>query len=198
LIVVAQVVVLMLSPSFFPFYLDFLAPALAIVVAGAAHGVRHRARDRLATGAVGALVAAAACVTTIGLLLRPVGFIEPFPTDELADTLPHVRCVMAISPMALVELDALSSDLRHHCPQWVDATGRTYAMDALHGPHYVLRRYNGKWQTDVRRYLTSGGAFVLVGDSGSLDARTLDQVRENRLLTRDGPVSLYEVALRPG
>jgi hypothetical protein len=69
-------------------------------------------------------------------------------------------------------------------------------MDALHGEHYVLRRFNPKWQADVQHYLISGGAFVLMGDFGSLDAKTLDAVRANRLLTKDGVVSLYEVVPR--
>lgn len=192
-VLVVQVVVLVRSPSFFGFYLDYLAPALALVVAAAAQPAGRRLRNWYATGLVGALVAAAACITTVALLLRPADFIQPFPSDELADSLPPVRCIMTISPMALIELDVLSRDLSNHCPQWVDSTGRTYAMDALHGPHYVRRRFNPRWQADVRHYLTSGGAFVLMGDFGSLDAQTLDAVRGNKLLTKHGVVSLYEV-----
>jgi hypothetical protein len=198
LIAAAQIVVLLTCPSFFAFYLDYVAAALAIVVAAAAHTARQRLRDRVRTGSVAAFVAAAACITVSGLLVHPVGFIERFPADELADTLPHVRCVMTISPMALIELDALSRDLRNGCPVWVDTTGRTYGVDALSGPHYVRRRYNRKWQADVRRYLTSGGAFVLIGDDGSLDARTLAAIRANRLIVQEGSVSLYEVVPAPG
>jgi uncharacterized membrane protein len=190
---VAQLGVLLASPSFFHFYLDYVAPSLALVVAAAAHRARERTRDRIAAGLAGALVGIAACITAVSALFRPIGFIEPFPTDELADALPHVNCVMTVTPMALIELDALSTDLARHCVQWVDATGRTYGVDASHGARYLNRRQNPKWQTDVQHYLLSGGAVVLVGNAGSLDAQTLDEIRENVLLTRDGNVSLYRV-----
>ena len=190
---VVQIGVLLASPSFFHFYLDYLAPALALVVSAAAHGARRRVRERVAAGLTGAFVAAVAGITAITALVRPVGFIQPFPTDELADALPHVNCVMSVTPMALIEVNALSTDLSHHCVQWVDATGRTYGVDASHGAHYLVRRRNPKWQTDVQHYLLSGGAVVLVGDAGSLDAKTLDEIRENSLLTQDGNVSLYRV-----
>jgi hypothetical protein len=195
-IAVAQVIVLLTAPSFFTFYVDYLAPALALVVAAAAHTARARRRDHVRSGLVAGFVAAAACITVSSVLVRPVGFIQPFPTDQLADTLPHVRCIMTVSPMALIELDALSSDLSHHCPQWVDATGRTYGTDALPGPHYIRRLHNQKWQSDVLHYLTSGGAIVLIGSDGSLNARTLHALRANRLLVQDGSVSLYEVGAR--
>jgi hypothetical protein len=189
----AQLVVLLAAPSYWLFYLDFAAPALALAVAAAAHPARRRLRDVIGTGAVSALVVAAACATAIGALARPIDSIERFPTHQLAAALPNVRCVMSITPMALIELDALSRDLDNHCPLWVDATGRTYGVDALHGPHYVVRLHNEIWQADAERYLTSGGVFVLTAD-GSLNGRTLIRLRENTLLTEDGAVALYEVA----
>lgn len=188
-----QAVVLVASPSFFYFYLDYLAPSFALVVAAAAHRVRERSRRRLVSALPAALVVGAAAVTAIGVFVKPVGSIEPFPADELADSLPHVKCVMAVTPTALIELNTLSRDLANNCPQWVDATGRTYGVDASRGPHYLTRRHNSRWQADVRHYLLSGGVVVLVGNAGSLDTATLDEVRDNPLLAKDGSISLYQV-----
>jgi hypothetical protein len=194
LIALAQLAVLLVSPPFFHFYFDYLTPALALVISAAAHAERARVRDRLGTAAVAALVAGAALLTTAGVLLRPVGFIEPFPNDTLADHLPRVRCVMSDFPIVLIELDRLSSDLADHCPNWVDVTGRSFDVDASHGRRYLNREHNGKWQSDIRGYLLSGNAAILMGDAGSLDAATLDAVRDHPLLVRTGTYSIYRTS----
>ena len=192
---VLQAFVLVAAPPFFHFYVEYLAASFAIVVAAAAHARGSPAWVRVRRGILMAVVAGAACVTILGSLARPVSFINPFPADALADDLPASRCVMALSPLALIELDALTKNLDDGCPQWVDATGRTYtSLDPANGKGRRSRAENLKWQTDLRNYLFSGNAFVLIGIGKHAFSRaTLAAINRNELIIRDHGVLLYEV-----
>jgi hypothetical protein len=194
-----QTGVILVSPPFFHFYLDYLAVPYALVVAAAAHSRSPRLPARVQTMLAGAVVVGAACITAVGGLANAVPFIKAFPTDQLADDLPpHPHCVMSLAPMALIELNALSSDLGNNCAQWVDATGRTYSVDALpHGPDYHRRPHNMKWQADVLHYLQSGNFFVMVGNFGGLNPKTVDELHEDTLLVHsDGDAAYAVVPIR--
>jgi hypothetical protein len=176
LVVVAavQMAVLMLAPSYFPFYSDYVATGISFVVAGAAatahppgrlRGSRFAARLGPAGAVAAVAVAAAICVGMV--FYRPIRSITPFPSEAMADDAAHLHCVMSDSPMALIALDDLSRDLADRCQNWVDVTGRTYGIDAPPADHLVSRVHNEKWQRDLRRYLLSGNAVILVrGDTG--------------------------------
>jgi hypothetical protein len=191
---VVQLGVLIAAPPYFRAYADYVAPTLALLVAAAAQPRPGRSRSRVGTAAMAGVVAAAAILTFGAGFVRSVGFIRPFPTAKLAAQLPPARCVMTVYPMALIELDRLSSDLANRCPDWVDVMGRSFDVDAAHATRYVPRGHNRKWQADVRRYLLSGSAALLVGRAGGLDAATLAALRRHPLLDRSGRYALYWTA----
>ena len=190
---------LLLNASYFPFYLGVLGVPLSLILAtavprcGAARWLRWSA-----LALVTAVVVVSATTSTAELVLSPVRFNQPFPRSQMAEVLLKVRCVMTVTPTALIQLDVLSTDLAHHCANWVDTTGRTFGADAVVGARRVPRRENAKWQADVRRYLFSGQVAVLVGDAGSLDARTLRAVESCPRLFASRSISMFLVRHRAG
>lgn len=191
ILAVVHTAVLLAAPAFFPAYMDFVAPALAIVVAAAA--VRAVRRLVLAP-VVAAVVVVAAGLTATAVLFRSSSLVARFP-QTLAAGVPAVRCVTSVTPIALIETDVLSRNLGNGCRQWVDSYGRTYSLDKP-GRKAVSRKRNKKWQLDVRRYLLSGDAVILIGNDASLSSATLHLVTSEPLVTHVGGVSVYRVAHR--
>ena len=183
-LLVAQLLVLGLAPSYFTFYDDYAAPALALVTAGAARAIATGA-PRLGWAGPGALAAAAAL--SAATLVQPVAVVEPFPGAPLARAVRHVRCLMTDSPMALIEVNALSRDLANGCPNWVDVTGRTYGQDNLPRP----RPSNPRWQADLLRYLLSGQAILVIRSGTGLSAATWRAIRRHPVLARAGGYTVY-------
>lgn len=155
---------LVLSPSYYDHYGDFLAPGAALT-AGVAGGVLSAClleRGRLAT--IGAVGAAAIVVTIliVGIALQATG--TRFPADTLRPVVAAKHCVVADSPAALIELDVLSGDLTNGCDLLIDVTGLTLDVNGPRRPDgsEVPRRNNLLWQRALLVHLTSGDATVLV------------------------------------
>jgi alpha-1,2-mannosyltransferase len=186
-----QLVVLLLSPSFFNFYDDYAGAAAALVM-GSATTVRVGARwTRVAV--VAAPAAGTAYVLVAGTYLS---VSRRFPASELAAGVADARCVMSDSPSALIELDALSRGLAAGCPNWVDVSGRTYDSDRAP----VSRPHNARWQATVLHYLRSGDALIVVRSASGIDRATRSALDSGCLLARDGPYSVYRTsnAAQPG
>ncbi len=157
-LVVAQILVIVIAPSYETYYADFLAPALALMVGFSA--ARFGRLARLGRPASVGLVLAAATLTAT-TLSRQVNYSTPFPGRVLAHAVRHDKCVISDSPMALIELDSLSRGMTNGCQNWVDVTGYTFGIPGLHGNHDD-RPTNATWQGALQRYLLSGDAVVLV------------------------------------
>ncbi len=168
-LLLAQLVVLIAGPPWFAFYADYAAPGLALSIA-AAIGYRLRAARKSETrhsvamlATITATVAAVAVTLLVGAadILRTRPAVAPFPSQALASTLLGARCVASDSPMALIELNVLSSDLSRGCANWVDILGKSYE-DARSWHGAPGGRTNDLiWQRDLRRYLLSGDTLVL-------------------------------------
>jgi hypothetical protein len=199
-IALAQLTVLLAVPTFFGYYSDYVAAAAALVLATAA-GVRapphpHRAAVQRTAAAVAITAVVAVSADTAGAVAsgRLSGTV-PFPGTELAEGVEHVHCLMADAPIALIELDALSRDFAHRCADWVDVTGRTYGIDRV--PGELARTTNRRWQADIRRYLLSGNAVMIVRALTGLSPATRDAITDEPVLeSRDGQV-VYAVTLPP-
>ena len=184
---VVQGVVLGLAPSWFFFYTDFVAVPLALVVGAAVMAVPERVRAAAwsPVAYVGAMTALI-CIAGSFHAVRPV-----HGADRLAAAVAHLRCVMSDAPSGLIEVNALDRDLSHGCPNWIDVTGRTYGIDKprVHGQS---RRANKHWQSDLRRYLLSGDAVILVrtAQSGTSPA-TLRAVQRGGVLVRTSSQRIY-------
>lgn len=203
-VAVAQLGVLVVAPSFFVFYADYAAGALSLVIALAAcrrpdtptGRARRRAPSRVGSRVgpltAGVAVALAAAMTATVVLARPDRAALPFPGASLAAKVAGKRCVMADSPMALIELDVLSRDLSNHCPNWIDVTGRTYDVD----DEPLSRPANRLWQRDLRRYLLSGDAVIVIRDGTGLAPATMDAVTDHPVLDRSHGYTVYLVRHR--
>jgi alpha-1,2-mannosyltransferase len=164
MLLVAQVGVVVVAPSYYQFYNDYYAAPLAIVVAAAMHvvvarvpgSVQRRVRWAVVVAQGAAVVAGVACA-----IYLPKSDRAAFPR-QLTRAVAASRCVMSDSPMVLIELDVLTGDLRRGCRNWIDVTGQTYGRDAIYRDgQQVLRPDNRKWQRDLTRYLYSGDAFII-------------------------------------
>lgn len=200
---VTQLAVLLAAPSWFAFYADFAAPALALsvatvagasVVRPAVFAHRPRAARRAAQVVWVPLVTVAAGTVLIFGLNRNHA-VQRFPGALLAHDVSRVRCVQADSPMALIELNALSRDFSHRCHVWVDVTGRTYApgfTEYYADGARVPRRANVTWQRDLRSYLMSGNAIVIIRAPGTgLSPSTTAAIERGGVLASSHGVVVY-------
>lgn len=192
---VAQLALLLLAPSYFDFYSDFAAPALALVLAGGASALgvllARRRAQRWAT-LVWLAPATAAALTAFLLGYGRSNAVQPFPGRQLAAAVATLRCVQADSPMALIELDALSRDFANGCQVWVDVTGRTYGVDKPPPGTPLSRPDNRKWQRDLRAYLLCGDAALIIRADGTGPSRaTTAAVASGGVLATAGNVTVY-------
>ena len=173
-----QVLVLVLSPSFFYFYTAFAGPALALVVAQVVAWVRalprrsptyrtgHRVHLRAGMGLVLAGTLTLGVVT--GLVQdSQVEASAPFPGPALARVASSARCVTSDSPDALVLTDFFTRNLARGCQVPVDLSGLTYDRDTLPlrpNGSGVSRSDNPQWQHDFGSYMFSGRFIFVLRD----------------------------------
>jgi alpha-1,2-mannosyltransferase len=195
----AQAVLLLAAPSYFPSYSEFLVPAGALMSAVAAarvaawpvaQGRVFRAAGVAALSAVVAIVAVG--VTGLRITSHPI-----FPGPQLSAAARSQRCLLSDTPIALIEMNVLSRDLRDKCNVHVDVTGYTYEGELALGPtdKPIARPNNTAWQKKILGYLQSGSAFVLArGRDTGLSPASKAELSEWRVLARiDG----YTVFARP-
>ncbi|MCW2847331.1 MAG: hypothetical protein JWR90_1305 [Marmoricola sp.] len=169
-----EVLVLVLSPSFFSYYNAFAGTGLALVVACVVAWIpTTRTSDlgsRVPDSLRGFLAMTLALATILALLAslmvdsRAV-LSAPFPAAALRRTASASWCVTSDSPDALILTDVFSRDLQRDCEVPVDLSGLTYDRDALPlraDGTAVPRSQNSAWQRDLGDYLLSGQSiFVL-------------------------------------
>jgi hypothetical protein len=166
-------------------------------VAAASQRVRGRSRlpsiGRLGLAAASVSVALTVASTATALLGRPDYAVASFPGPPLAAAAAGSRCVMADSPMALIELNVLSRNFARGCPNWVDVSGRTYDVDASPGNEHTSRPANARWQADLQRYLLSGNAVITIRTATGYDAATKQLLTRLPVLARVGHFVLRRV-----
>lgn len=195
-VLVAQFLVLMLSPTYFSYYSDYLAAGASLVLAAAATAVTRALWTRVAALGVAACVLSVAGIALVQIGVHKNNKIVAFPGPRLAPTADRFRCVVADSPIALIQLNVDSRDLERGCPNWVDVSGRTYGVDAPVGRH-VPRPKNIRWQRDVSTYLTSGQAFIVIRRLTGLSSTTRDYLDRFPVAGRAGKYVLRRVPSRP-
>jgi alpha-1,2-mannosyltransferase len=193
LVAAAQLLVLMLAPTYFTYYSGYAAASISLIVAGAAHRSGAAFLVRLGSWVAAGSVMAAAAATTTAFQLHMPNIATPFPGEHLAPGVSASRCVMADSPMALIELDALSRDFINHCPNWVDVSGRTYDADGPPAGRWVPRVRNRRWQGDLRRYLFSGNAVIVIRPADGLSVYTRDAITDHSVLESADGYIVYRV-----
>jgi alpha-1,2-mannosyltransferase len=188
----AQIAVLLTSPTYITYYSGYPAAAIALVLAAGADGPLSARGIRLGRAAAGTVVAVTTAVLLVGVLAgKSTRIVTPFPGPALARAVAGVRCVVADSPMALIELNTLSRGLANGCPNWVDVNGRTYDVDAPSGSMFVPRTKNRRWQADALHYLLSGDAVILIRPATGLNVATIRAITSHPVLARSHGYTVY-------
>jgi alpha-1,2-mannosyltransferase len=201
LLVLVEVAVLVSAPSWFSFYTDYAAPAAALTLAAGvgALSARHApaaTRGRRAARYGWLPVAVVALETVLLIVTGRSNVVAPFPRASLARAVADTRCLMSDSAMALIQLDALSRSLAHGCRNWVDVTGRTYGPDKPASPG-ISRRNNARWQADLRAYLLSGDAVIVIRSEGTgLSQATTAAIRQGGVLAAADGQAVYRTPHR--
>lgn len=198
-LLLVEVVVLLLSPTFFSYYNAFVGPGLALVVASTVGWVTaHRSRARPGGSMPGLTKLLALPVTLVALAALTASLVadsravvsDPFPAASLARAAVTSRCVTSDSPDALLLTDLFSRNLHRGCPVPVDLSGLTYDRDALplrDNGTSTPRSENTVWQRDLGSYLFSGQSIFVLrpGSDGVhgpvvLRVQSLPDVRQGR------------------
>lgn len=199
---VVQLGVLLASPSYFSYYAAFLAPALALLVAGGvswARRLRARAKEGRPADTVGNLLLAGALavVAAVGNVAATASVGTPFPAQSVARTVSSSRCVTADSPDVLILTDVLQRDRRRGCRVLVDLSGLSYDGDAMPlrtDGTPVARTLNPAWQRDLTGYLFSGDALFLTRTaSDGFSPESLQRLDALPVLRRGGGFVLLTV-----
>lgn len=164
----AQTLVLLLSPSYFGFYASFVAVPLALVAGNATQLVTSWISVRVGAVTQALPAVTASVIVLAGLVSATIAQGQGFPAARLATAIPP-GCVTADDDNGLIQLNVLTRDLSAGCPVMVDVSGLTYDRDARRSPtgQPLPRSRNPAWQLDALRYLTSGSSVILLrGNSG--------------------------------
>ena len=133
-VLVAQLGVLCLSPSWFGYYTGYVAAPLALVVAGAcAVGCGSGPTRARAASVVRVVPALLALAFTVGHLGR-VDDVAPIQArSDIAAALAPYGCTTSELPTVLVQVDAMTRGMAHGCPNWVDVTAPRLVEPELAG-----------------------------------------------------------------
>ncbi|MFC6704897.1 glycosyltransferase 87 family protein [Flexivirga alba] len=185
---VVQLGVLLLSPSWFGYYCDYLAVGLAVTVGAAVVAVRRPS-----------LVSSPARLITVGLLaitalVTVAGTTAPTTYDgaaKLTRVVSGDRCVMSNNQTVLLRLDALSRGLADGCPNWIDVSGRDMGPDSP----AALKSAHSNWTLALLRYLRSGDAAVMWPNDYYPGVRA--GLRQDGVLAQIGPNVIYRHGSHP-
>lgn len=199
---------LVAAPSWFFSYLNYLTPAAALCVAtgaAAVGGARHepaRLFTRACAVAGATVVVLALVIPANRLWYGRANRQASLSSSQLTSAVTDVRCVMSDSPMALIGLNALDRNFVNGCPNWIDVTGRTYASDMNvrdQDGRPVARIDNPRWQRELRDYLLSGDAVIIIrAKDVGISPTTWDAIMGGGILATDGTHVIYGVQGRRG
>lgn len=179
----AELIVFLATPVWFYTYCDYLAVPLALTIGCAAASGRQRVG--LVVAATSTAFAAVTCAATFlagGLHLVP----SLSGSGRLARAAAPVHCVVADTPMALIELNALDRSFTGGCRNWVDFTGVEHGGGPDPRDEVQPGEPNPRWSADLCRYLTSGDAVIVIGSGTwrALSPRCAERIRRAPVLGR--------------
>ena len=184
-VLAAEFIVVLSTPTWFYTYCDYLAVPLGLVVAHAA-SVNRSGRHAGPVSATG--LTAFAAITAVATFVNGGLHLVPalHGTRQLAKGVAHETCVVADTPMALIELNALDRSFTHGCRDWVDLTGVEHGGGPDASDRVVPGRPNSRWSRDLCGYLTSGDAVMIVDRDTwrALPPRCAERIRRSPVLAR--------------
>jgi alpha-1,2-mannosyltransferase len=169
-LVLVQATIVLSTPSFFPDYPAFLAPAAALSVGTGlsmfiAQLLRHGAAYRPVLAAV------ALGVVALGTVSAAMPRGRALPLAGLDADVAAARCVSADSPALLVLTGAMRRNAEHGCALVVDPTGVSY--DAIRGQPPPLA---GNWRIGVPAYQQAMTEYYAGGDMALFVRLRADQL----------------------
>lgn len=180
----ADLLVLLAAPSWFPHYAALTAPPLALCLGVAVARLLEATRPRWARAALVGVVLVVIAGTNQGADRNRVGTHVP-TTITAARTR---GCVIADDPTILAPMNVLSRDLAQpQCIIWPDVSGWTYDRDEarINGVP-VARARNVRWQKDVVRYLESGSAVILTRRDTGLSSASRARIAHGAVIAKSG------------
>lgn len=178
----AQLLILLIGPSWFGFYTGYIGAPLALIVAGGAAtwrlGRRHSSRSRWVALMMPTLIAAT--VTTVNL--AQIDYVQPIQgRAQVAAALATETCITSDDPTALIQVDGMTRGLAAGCPNWVDITAPRMVHPDLGVPGSAP-----KWLDTLTHYLSSGDAIVLTGRPLGLRPTDIAELAGGREVTSLG------------
>lgn len=209
LLLLAQLGVIIAEPTWFQFYADYVTVSLSLVIAAAcvrrgptvtprrpsprpvnrvAEGRRPLSRDASPwLAAVITVVLAGA----IGWTVPEKILVTGVPATRLAEAAKGYRCLMTDSPIALIDMNLLTAQLRRGCPNWVDVTGLIFILDHEYPGIDVIPT----WNINMMTYLRSGDAMLFFRPPASLaiSYSTARLIEQDGAVAQVGRFTLYQV-----
>lgn len=192
----ADIVVLLASPSWFPHYAALTAPLIALTTGIGLTRLLRRLPPPGRAAAVGAVLVVVVAGNWPGISHATT---TPIPAAVLARAAaPLSGCVVGDDPATLAAIDVLSRDYARGCNVWPDVTGWTYDRDqARAGGKPVARIRNVKWQRHLLTYLTHADAFLQVRADSRPSRSTKAALTARPLLARVGAYTLRAGTTHP-
>lgn len=163
-VLAAQIVILLAAPIYFPYYGDFVAVPLSLVVAAAASAGRS---DPPALAWLAGLWPAATVLTLVLMLTTPRDVIitQAPDTAALGRATRDIPCIVADTPRLLIALDALDRSFADGCRNWVDFQGVGHGGGPDPNASVQVPTANPAWRRTMMHYFRSGDAVALSSPS---------------------------------
>lgn len=188
-----NLLVLLVSPAYFPHYAALTAGPGALVL-GVASGKLAAAR-RLQPASTVLVVVSLVAFLASGVWVATTPEDQPFPGAQLAKAAPP-GCVTSDFPEALIQMNRLSRDLRSGCRVEIDVSGISYDTLRRVTPdgNPIPRDSNRAFQRHLYNYLMSGSSFVVARPSGHAIAGNISRA----LARQPALVQSHGLVLRKG
>ncbi len=189
-LLILQVLVIVVAPSWYYYYADYTAVSIALVLAA---GIDRGRFGRIPSPALTASV----LVIALGLFALATSGDEALPPppglSAVSREMKSFDCVVSNTPMALIQTDGLDRSFGPGCHNWVDLPGLHLSHDKVSG-FRLLPEQNMGWRSFLDDYLRSGDA-VLIKINRVLPPKVLQDIREqSQLVIRRGRFELYRVS----
>lgn len=173
-----------MSPSWFPYYCDYLAIGLALCVGAAVSTFAGRPAPKIRSLPPIVLTAGVFVVTSAVTVSGSMA-THPFAgAAQLTRAVHNERCVTVTADTVQIRLNALTRGLAAGCPNWIDVTGHRYSL-----PGEDRAQNDRAWDRTLANYLRSGDAVTLsITPAPNTVARA---IKQGGVLARAGGNVIY-------
>lgn len=198
LLFLAQIAILLKTPTFFQAYPSYIAPTFALLIGALTFLIQKFFHGfRAARGVVSvAITISIFSFCWHGIYLANRGEITPI--NFLRDVTTSQRCVAADSPIILAISNSLTSDFANKCQVIFDVNGTIYGVEEPAGSKLLTaterRKRSLQYQNDLIRYFEKSDIFILNRISADgLAKKSLIQIERKKFIEqRNGFVAYIQ------